>query len=395
MKVYILTAVPFPNGMAPTNRIKCYAKALIGEGVDCKVICFRRSDIESNKERNGIDDGVPFQYIGRNSLHSKNAIRGKLEDIIDHLLLLFYLLFKVKKNTIVFSYGSTLHYGNMLISVTHLKRGVFVRDLVEMPNVTANDTPKQKRIREQELTTQFPRYDGVVAISEALEKMATEHMSKENAVLRVPILVDYDKYSMEDMSDKADCVYVFHSGKLTEQKDGIVGMIEAFAKAQKKMPGLKVRFYSTGDANKSRDAIKIKNVIEKYGVGDSIRFLGYLTDDELKGYLQRASLVIINKYRTEQNVYCFSTKLGEYMAAGKPVIITKIGEAMNWLKHGYDSYIVEPEDNEALSDAIETLLTNKPFRKMIGNNGRETCKRCFGYDNYGKTLVDFFSSLMR
>ena len=89
MKVLILTAVPFPNGMAPTNRNKCYAKALIGEGVDCKVICFRRSDIESNKERNGIDDGVPFQYIGRKSLHSKNAIRGKLEDIIDHLLLLF------------------------------------------------------------------------------------------------------------------------------------------------------------------------------------------------------------------------------------------------------------------------------------------------------------------
>ena len=48
MKVLILTAVPFPNGMAATNRIKCYVKALAEQGVDCKVLCFRRSDIKTN-----------------------------------------------------------------------------------------------------------------------------------------------------------------------------------------------------------------------------------------------------------------------------------------------------------------------------------------------------------
>ena len=38
MKVYIVTTEPFPNGLAATGRIKCYAKALISEGVDvdCK-----------------------------------------------------------------------------------------------------------------------------------------------------------------------------------------------------------------------------------------------------------------------------------------------------------------------------------------------------------------------
>lgn len=63
-------------------------------------------------------------------------------------------------------------------------------------------------------------------------------------------------------------------------------------------------------------------------------FTGYLSHEDLKDYLSKASMVIINKYRNQQNEHCFSTKLGEYLAAAKPVIITNVGEAMNWLENG-------------------------------------------------------------
>lgn len=394
MKVLILTAVPFPNGMAPTNRIKCYAKALISQQVDCEVVCFRRSDIATNVVARGVCEGVPFRYIGKNSLRSKNKYIGRLEDIIDHFNLLFFLLFNVTKNTIVFSYGSTLYYGNILITVTHLKRGIFVRDLVEIPNVTDNDTPKQKKIRELELSKQFPRYDGVIAISEALEKLSVKYMSKSNAVLKVPILVDYEKYCLEDTSDLSEKLYIFHSGTLTEQKDGFAGMIEAFGIATSKMDR-PIYFYSTGNLSKSKNETQIKELINRYRIEDKVKFLGYLSDEELRNYIKGASLVIINKYKTEQNIYCFSTKLGEYMAAGKPVIITNVGEAMNWLTDQKDSYIVEPENAQNLSEAILTLLSDDILRKKIANNGRITCKKSFDYHNYGKTLVDFFKSLQK
>ena len=45
MKVYILTREPFPNGMAATNRIKCYAKAILQKGVLCEVLIFTRTEI--------------------------------------------------------------------------------------------------------------------------------------------------------------------------------------------------------------------------------------------------------------------------------------------------------------------------------------------------------------
>ena len=393
MRVLILTATPFPDGMAATNRIKCYAKALVEQGCDCNVVCFRRSDISTNIHKAGTTNGVNYRYVGRKSIRSKGWM-GRLEDVIDHIHLLLSLLWSVNKDTVVFSYGSTLYYGNMLITATHLKEGVFVRDLVEIPNVTSNDTPQTKRIRKLELTKQFPRYDGVIAISEALEDLAEKHITKSNAVLKVPILVDYEKYCLEDTSDLSEKLYIFHSGTLTEQKDGFAGMIEAFGIAASKIDR-PIYFYSTGNLSKSRNEKKIKELINRYRIEDRVKFLGYLSDEELRNYIKGASLVIINKYRTEQNIYCFSTKLGEYMAAGKPVIITNVGEAMNWLTDQKDSYIVEPENAQTLSEAILTLLSDDNLRKEIANNGRVTCKKCFDYHNYGKALVDFFKSLQK
>ena len=62
MKVYIITREPFPNGMAATNRIKCYAKALIQEGVQCKVLIFIRTEnkgtIIKNIEGKGVFEGI-------------------------------------------------------------------------------------------------------------------------------------------------------------------------------------------------------------------------------------------------------------------------------------------------------------------------------------------------
>ena len=83
------------------------------------------------------------------------------------------------------------------------------------------------------------------------------------------------------------------------------------------------------------------------------------------------------------------------MAAGKPVIITKVGEAMNWLQDGVDAYCIEPENVQILSEAIVALLSDDILRKSIAENGRKTCKMCFDYNNYGNVLVEFFDSLKR
>ena len=63
-------------------------------------------------------------------------------------------------------------------------------------------------------------------------------------------------------------------------------------------------------------------------------------------------MVIYNKYDTQQNSYCFSTKLSEYLSFSRPVITTTIGEANNYFKDGVNAFIVEPHKPELIADKI-------------------------------------------
>lgn len=396
MHIYIVTNECFPNGMAATGRIKCYARALHEAGVPCEILLYHRTErygvTPINTEGKGIYEGIPFRYIGGTPLRERSVVVRKVNDWLDKRSLIKFLDERLQPGDCIFSYDRNNNVLLRLVSVAR-KHGAFVAcDLCELPYGTGPETRSAIRGRRIFLSKVFPLLDGVVAISDALADLAHKHVNKNCSVVKVPIMVDYAQYHLDDLSHEATTPYIFHSGTLFEQKDGIVGMIEAFGKATKRLSA-PVQFISTGTLENSPHCDEIKRIIDQYGIQDKVRFTGYLGDEELKAYLQKASLVIINKYRTQQNQYCFSTKLGEYMAAGKTVIITKVGEAMNWLTNGKDAIVVEPENNDALADAIVMVMSDLSRYKTMGENAKITCQKAFDYRNHGARLRDFFENL--
>lgn len=393
MKVFIITRIPFPNGMAATNRIKCYAKALIEQGISCKVLIFTRTEVYGKPYMNTIGEGefegISYKYIGGTPLRNSNLLVRQFDDFHDKLKLIHFLKRSLETGDVVFGYcGGCVRYINLLIDVIHHKKAKYVRDLCELPYGTAKETQKAIHYRRITLEKQFPKCDGIIAISEALKDLAYQYKGENTEIIKIPIMVDFDKYEMEDRSNESNIPYIFHSGTLYEQKDGILGMIEAFGIACKKYKK-EIKFISTGNIENSPHSKQIKDLIKKYSLEDKIRFTGYLDNHELKQYLAKATLVIINKYNTQQNKYCFSTKLAEYLAAGKIVILTNIGEATNWLKDNESAYIVETENCEKLADKIIYALENKQQSLEIAKNGKVICRQCFNYKKYGKILINF------
>ena len=273
----------------------------------------------------------------------------------------------------------------LIIALTHVKKGFFISELCELPFGTSAETEDAKKGREYELTRLFPQYDGIIAISDALKELSEQYCSPNCVITKVPILVDFDNYNLPDMTPEAEFPYIFHSGTLYEQKDGVLGMIDAFGIAQKDLDK-PVHFILTGSKVSSPHCKEIDDLIEKYQMADRIHFVGYLQHNELKEKLSKALLVIINKYPTQQNVYCFSTKLGEYMAAGKPIIITRVGEAMNWLSSGKDCLIIEPNNREQLVESIKYVFEHPEAAKDLGKEARRTCRNSFVYSAYSSVL---------
>lgn len=397
MKVYIITNSPFPYGMAPVKRKICFAKALIQEGVDCKVLCFSRTEAKECPTRNtqskGEFQGIPFEYIGGKTIRNSNPFLAKCETLALIFMLYIKLLFSLKRGDRVYVYSDDKFWRlmNVVAEIAHLKGAKAVRELCEVPGKGVEST-KGDRTKHYVLKKCFPYYDGFVAISDALMALARQYMKPSAKILKVPIMVEYEDYYLEDKSSEVQVPYIFHSGTLSERKDGILGMIEAFGKACQKLDR-PIRFICTGRKEQSPHAKEIDGLMAKYNLQEKLVFTGFVSNETLKEYLQKASIVIINKAQNQQNTYCFSTKLGEYMAAGKAIIITKVGEAMNWLTDGQNALIIPPCENDILADAIVRLFNDDTLRRHLGENARRTCKQCFDYKVCGKTLKEYFEKL--
>lgn len=392
MKLYIVTKEPFPNGMAATNRIKCLAKAYLSQGIDCKVIIFSRSLNHPVFSGIGVFEGIPYEYVGGSAKRINGKLLGKMQSYFLQKQFFRLLKNRLASGDIVYGFLSPGQTSSQMIDIIHNKKAFYIAELCELPFGTGKETETAKKKRKTTLEYIFPLFDGVVAISDTLFHLAKTYCTSQCKIVKVPILVDFEKYNLPDASNNATNPYIFHSGTLNEQKDGILGMIEAFGKAVKQMDK-PIHFVLTGQIEQSPHSKEIKQLIEKYELHDKIQFIGYQTYEGLKKPLSEASLVILNKYPTQQNQYGFSTKLGEYLAAGKPIIITRVGEAMNWLTDKKNAYIIEPNNTELLAQTIVTAFGNEVSRKQIGNNGRELCKNAFDYHVYGMVLSNMADAL--
>ncbi len=397
MNVYIITRQPFPHGMAATNRIICLAKAIATQDIKCKVLIFTRTEVYGNKVRNiekkGDFEGIEFQYMGKTPLRGKYPVIRKFHDLTDQVRLYYFLLTRLNKNDVVISVaGKDVRFINSLIHLIRYKKAKFVRELCEIPYGTGKETQSTIKKREYTFKKQFPLCDGIIAISDTLMNLAKKHTSSKCRIIKIPILVDFEKFYIPDKSSDAAIPYIFHSGTLYEQKDGVLGMFEAFGKACNTLPET-IHFISTGNPKESPQHHEILKIIDQYQIADKLTFVGYLYSEQIREYLSKASLVVINKHPNQQNLYGFSTKLGEYLAAGKPVVISEVGEAMNWLKDGESAYIVKPDDTDILAKTIVDAYTNSEKRKVIGKNGQNVCKVNFDFRNYGEKIGLFLHEI--
>ena len=80
----------------------------------------------------------------------------------------------------------------------------------------------------------------------------------------------------------------------------------------------------------------------------------------------------------------FPTKLGEYLATGNPVVVTKVGEITDYLDNGC-AYLAEPDSVQSFSDKLIEALTNENSN-IVGNKGRDIAIKYFSHKKQGEKL---------
>lgn len=400
MRIITISRQYYPYGMASVNRQHCYNKGYNELGIETRFIIpeatipFNERETTQNKLGEGMYNGTYFKYMSGTPIRNKNKCLRPFDDIISRTKTLIYLWKECNNETVVYLCGGTIIMNRIIQIIAHIKKAVVFAEVNEYPYATERETKMLCFYRYLMLTYVFPNYDGLIAISDTLVKVCEKYNKKKNCVIKVPIIVDSNISDIDEMNIEVSCPFIFHSGSLCEQKDGIVKMLTAFALAKEKYEIGELKFYLTGKLEGSRDEKQIREVISKYKIDEDVCFLGYLDNDLLRQYQKSCTMMIIYKYDTVQNKYCFSTKLGEYLSFAKPVILTNIGEATNYMKDGQNAFVVNWEDVGAIADNIAKIIINPEMAKHIGEMGKLTCVRDFDYQVHTRRMIDFFRTKM-
>ena len=395
MRIFFLLKNTYPKGMASTSRVHAYGKGFRNQGIDVHVLLpislEPHGSVQKNTQNEGVDEnGVYYKYMSGSSLRGNNIIKRQINDQYGYIHTLFYLFKHLHKDDQVIVYEGGWFWQLLCIIATHLKGANVAMELNEYPYVFGEQTPKKIAKRERMLKHVFPKYDQFIVISDALQQLA-QQFAPQARIIKVPIIVEDLSESNEDRKSPIDNPYVLHTGTLNQSKDGVLGLIEAFGKACQQTD-IPIQYLFTGCLEKSPQREHIKKLLVKYHIEERAKFLGYLDEKELRLYQQHCDLCIINKYKTLQNKYCFSTKLGEYLAFARPVIITNVGEAMNYLEDGKNAYIVEPNDTDSIANKILEILNHPDEAEKIGKAGQEVAKNVFNCDIQAQRLITFFQS---
>ncbi|MFM1994053.1 MAG: hypothetical protein RL537_742 [Actinomycetota bacterium] len=97
---------------------------------------------------------------------------------------------------------------------------------------------------------------------------------------------------------------------------------------------------------------RLKKLAISLGISNRVSFLGHVTDEELPGIYERATVFVMPSIAELQSIATM-----EAMASGRPVIGADAMALPHLVHDGDNGYLFPPNDSEALADRLRRILT--------------------------------------
>ena len=233
----------------------------------------------------------------------------------------------------------------------------------------------------------YRMYDGAIVISACLDRYMRARMRPGARLLHVPILVDARQFARPDGPRRIEGEYVAFCGTLNEEKDGVLTLVKVFAGICSEFPGL--RLVLIGDSPKVSRVPYVRAFAEELGVADRVVLVGGVPRRELPEYLDAATVLALARPSSRQGDAGMPTKVGEYLATGRPVVMTRTGEIDAYLEDGVNVYFAPPDDASAFADRLRHVLRHPEEAARVGRRGREVACETFDFRASGRSIKEF------
>ena len=208
-----------------------------------------------------------------------------------------------------------------------------------------------------------------------------ENRAKQVVILSNAVMLEEMTPPQQEAQKSGDTICC--TGSLTYQR-GITHLIRAAHQAGVKL--ILAGQYSSEEYRRELEAMPEYSCVE---------YLGYIGRQELAQVYARSSIgmsTILNvgQYASLDN---FPTKVYEYMAAGLPVIVSDYPFMRRSVQQDDFGIAVDPDDVQAVAQAIGAILSDPQRAQQMGENGRQAVLQKYNWDIELKKLLELYDSL--
>lgn len=165
---------------------------------------------------------------------------------------------------------------------------------------------------------------------------------------------------------------------------GLLDVIQACAHLRN--AGRDFALFCLGDGPARHEA---EHVVQDLDLNGCVRFFGYIPEDETAAFHANSTIFVFPTYHDEG----FPLVLLKSLAAGLPIVTTRIRAAADYLCDPDNCLWVEPRNPPQLAAKIAQLLTDNKLREAMAVHNRRLAQQ-FTVANVAREYIDVYQTLI-
>ncbi|MED9783832.1 glycosyltransferase [Escherichia coli] len=205
----------------------------------------------------------------------------------------------------------------------------------------------------------------ICSTSEVMGEFVANNFSlKKNLSIQItPFGVDVSKFKKKKLESNKTS-FVIGTVKTLRPKYGIDNLIKAFAfLVNKGHNNISLRIAGKGFMRE-----QLEELTRTLGVSDKVEFLGWVENDKVPSLLNTFDVYVAPSTLDSES---FGVAIVEASSCELPVIVTRVGGLPEVVIDNKTGIVVEPNDIELLSDAMEALINDQNLCSSLGETGRK------------------------
>ena len=221
-----------------------------------------------------------------------------------------------------------------------------------------------------------------IAVSESTKKDLVKRGLHPEQIKVIPNGIDLDWYTPHPNHARSVDPTVLYLGRLKKYKR-IDLLLHAVDKLAQQGVEVTLKIAGTGD-----DLRRLESLCIKLDITNQVDFMGYVSEKKKLELLQTCWLHALTSSKEGWGISCL-----ESSACGTPTVASDSPGLRESVVSGETGLLVPHGDQQKLTLAIGSLLSNHQAREEMGRRGRRFAER-YSWDNSARAMEDFLARLV-